>query len=453
MPASESQTPPTAAAPSEPGGRRLSALLKPFPILHAGNAGVSMIYTLGQTWLFAHALDRQLYSQTIAVVTISFYLLPINQAVARANFVVVRRHVVQGGGAHNLPQVGLAFQLSQAVMVLAALAGAALCGPANWTAYLGLAAFAVFNTLSNLWFFELQMTMLAIERPLAFEIASLIRRLANAASLVWLWFSHDFGLFAGSLLLQAVLLQAWLMRRVGRDTDLFRWPRGLTPASLAAHAGQLWTSVQATFAEWLTLNGPYALFTARFGVGAGLIALDTGMKLLRVGLTLTRNFSEIALPSVSRAVLEKRGAAASRAVLAVLAVSALPVLLLAALMVVREHWLFSFLLGHNDVMPKGAGLTFAVALVAGVGFQAGSHLVGHVGRPKDIRLFTLASAISFAGVAGYILIVRPALPQALWAVSLGVVVTAAAGLWTIVRTLRSASPLHPATSGAPALEG
>lgn len=437
MPASESDSL-SAPAPKAAGVPRLAALLKPFPILHAGNAGVNMLFTLGQTWLFAHALDQRLYSQTIAVVTISFYLLPINQAVARANFVVVRRQVVEGRGARGLPQVGLAFQISQLLMIAGGLIGALLCGPADLRAYLGLAAFAVFNTLSNLWFFELQMAMLAIERPLAFEIASLVRRLANAAALVWLWFSHDFGLFAAALLVQAVVFQVWLMRRVGRDTDLFAWPRGLTLAAWATHLGQLWTSAQATFAEWLTLNGPYALFTLRFGVGGALIALDAGMKLLRVGLTLTRNFSEIALPSVSRAVLEKRGGAASRAVFAVLAVSTAPVLLVAAVMVLREHWLFSALLGHNDVTPKGAGLTFAVALLAGVGFQAGSHLVGHVGRSRDIALFTAASAISFACVASYILVARPALPQALWAVSLGVVATACVGLWTITRTLKAA---------------
>jgi len=256
--------------------------------------------------------------------------------------------------------------------------------------------------------------------------------------LVWLVFSHDFGLFAWLLLLQAIIFQIWLMRWVGRDADLFAWPRGLRPADVQAHLVQLWTSAQATFAEWLTLNGPYALFTLRFGVGGGLIALDTGMKLLRVGLTATRNFSEIALPSVSRAVLEKRGRDARRAVIAVLSVSLAPVLLLAAVMVLREQWLFKGLLGKNDVMPAGAGLTFAVALIAGVGFQAGSHLVGHVGRPRDIRLFTLASALSFACVACYILTFRPPLPAALWAVSLGVVATACAGLATIVQTLRAA---------------
>jgi O-antigen/teichoic acid export membrane protein len=197
-------------------------------------------------------------------------------------------------------------------------------------------------------------------------------------------------------------------------------------------------SAQATFAEWLTLNGPYALFTLRFGVGPGLIALNTGMQLLRVGLTLTRNFSEIALPNVSRAVLEKRGFAATRLVLAVLGISLAPVLVLSAVMVLREHWLFSTLLSKNNVMPAGAGLTFAVACLAGVGFQAGSHLVGYVGRPRDIRLFTIGAAVSFIGLAGYILLARPPLPAALWAVSIGVVASACVGLWTIVQTLRAA---------------
>lgn len=419
-------------------GGGLARFLKPFPILHAGNAGVNMLYTLGQTLVLARSLDGRLFSQTIAMATISLYLMPVNQAVARANFVVVRRQVVAGGGGHDLPQVGLAFHASQALMILAGLLGPLLAGAASLQAYLALAAYALFGSLSNLWFFELQMAMLAVERPIGFEIASLVRRLGNAATLGWLWVSHDFVSFAWLMLGQTVLAQLWLMRFVGRDSALFAWPRGLGRAALSEHLGQLWTSVQATFAEWLTLNGPYALFTLRFGVGGGLIALDTGMKLLRVGLTVTRNFSEIALPGVSRAVIERRGAAAGRAVAAVLVLSAVPVMALATLLVWREHWLFSSLLGRNNVMPAGAGAAIALALVAGVGFQAGSHLVGHVGRARDVRLFTLAAAVSFVGLAGYMLILRPSLGGALWGVAVAVAVTAVGGLVTIVRTLGAA---------------
>ncbi|QUD88835.1 hypothetical protein [Phenylobacterium montanum] len=430
---SESTTEPEARA-----GGRLAALLKPFPILHAGNAGVNMLYTLGQTLVFARALDARLFSQTIFVATLSLYLLPVNQAVARANFVVVRREVVGGAGARGLPQVGLAFHVSQALMLAAGVLGPLLAAPQGLQAYMALAAFSTFNTLSNLWFFELQMAMLAVERPIGFEVASLLRRIANAVTLAWLWFSHDFLAFAVLILAQAVISQAWLMRRVGRDSDLFAWPRGLSAAVLAEHLSQLWTSVQATFAEWLTLNGPYALFTLRFGVGPALIALDAGMKLLRVGLTVTRNFSEIALPSVSRAVLERRGHAAARTVAVVLALSAAPVAVLAAALVLQEHWLFSALLAKNNVMPAGAGPAFALALIAGVGFQAGSHLVGHVGRAREVRVFTVCAAISFIGLAADLLLARPNLLGALWAVAIGVAVTALAGLWTIVRTLRSA---------------
>ncbi len=208
MGASESQHESNLPDAAEPAQGRLAALLKPFPILHAGNAGVNMLYTLGQTLVFARALDAQQFSQAVAVVTISLYLTPVNQAVARANFVVVRKRVVGGEGGHGLPQIGLAFHISQALMLLAGVAGPLIARPGDARTYLVLAAFTLFNTLSNLWFFELQMAMLAVERPIAFEIASLVRRVANAASLAWLWFSHDFALFAGLMLAQAVVAQA-----------------------------------------------------------------------------------------------------------------------------------------------------------------------------------------------------------------------------------------------------
>ena len=418
----------------------LRVVAKPFPLLHSTNAGLGMVYSLCQTLIFARSLDRLTFSTVIAAITIGFYLLPINQAVARANFHLIRRSVVEGRGEGGNGEAAAAFYVSLFLMAAAGVVAPLLLPHADFNAYLALAAFTVSANLSNVWFFEIQTTLLAVERPISFEIANLIRRLANFAALGWLFVSHNFLMFAFVLLGQTIIAHVWVMFDVSRRSDLFAVPRTLSATKVRAHLSLLWSSLQATFAEWVSLNGPYALFTVRFGVGPALIVLDTGMKLLRIVLTVVRSLSEIALARVSRAVLNQAHVEAARLVGLVLGLSALPALAIAGLLLVREHLVWSALLGSSTIMPAGVGIPFALTLLASVGFQAGSHLVGHVGRSAEVRIFTITACFGAGAAAVYVLLARPDVLTAVWAVSAGFLVASAAGLWAIFRVLRAQRP-------------
>ncbi len=425
--------------------KRLLRLARPFPILHAGNAILSLIYSLGQTLVFARSLDRAAFSATIAAITLSFYLLPLNQAVARANFHLIRRSVVAGRGEGGHSEAAAAFHLSQLLMVAVGVVGPLLIPHGDMRFYVALACFAVANNLTNFWYYEVQTTLLAVERPVAFEIVTLLRRLANFAALVWLMLRHDFLVFGVVMLVQALLTQAWVVWDVTRRSDLFDLPRRLDGARVRTHIGLLFNSSLATFAEWLSLNGPYALFTIRFGIGPALIVLDTGLKLLRMVLTVVRNLSEIALPRMSRAVLSGSTAEARRIVLTILIVSSLPAVLVASVLLFQEHLVWRLLLGANNVVPTGAGAAFAVAILASVGFQAGSHLVGHVGRLPEIRLFMITACAGFFAASAYVLLARPEVVVALWAVVASFAMASVAGLWATARTLAAPhAPLVPA---------
>ena len=69
--------------------RRASSLAFGFPGAHAFNALLSIVFVIVQTLIFSRVFDAKAFAQAIAAGAIGMYL-PINQSVARANFVLLR---------------------------------------------------------------------------------------------------------------------------------------------------------------------------------------------------------------------------------------------------------------------------------------------------------------------------------------------------------------------------
>ena len=186
-----------------------------------------------------------------------------------------------------------AFYANQILLGILSVATPALLGVDGWTDYVSLACYVYLCTYTNIWVTEIQMTMLATNRALIFEHVNLIRRVLIFLTLGWLWVQRDFLVFNVAAAAQTAAFHVYGLRRIGGDSGLFSWPRGLTRAAALTHLHRLWVSMQATFAEWLVLNAPYAIFTLRFGIGPGLVAIDAVLKLVRVIVSVTRNLSEI----------------------------------------------------------------------------------------------------------------------------------------------------------------
>ena len=405
---------------TRPVRARLLAHARGFAGFHAVNAGLSIVYTLAQTLVFSRVLDARTFSQTVAIQAASLYLLPLNQAVARANFVLLRETTVRrdsdgAGEGRGAPEAAAAFQLSSAVLLVAPFLIPPLIGSRSGRDYVSMVALLFFCTYSNLWYSEMQMTMMAINRALRFERYTLLRRLINYASLVWLFLHRDFLAFNLVLAVQTAAFHLVLLFDGVAARELFGWPRGVTSPALRAHVKRLWLSAQATFAEWLTLNGPYMVFTARFGIGPALVAVDAVLKLLRMVVSVTRNLSEIALPGVSRAVLQGAPRRGRPAAALVLAGGGLAAGILALLVGLAPTFAFNLLLGHNNTVPAAAGAPAALALVSGVGFAAGAHLVGHTGHARSIRRIMAMAAVGIVFFAVYVLGTHAAVTPALWA--------------------------------------
>jgi len=395
-----------------------------------------MVFTLGQTLVCARALDRWHYTAAVAALSVGFYMQPINQAVARANFHLIRRSVVAGRGEDGHAEAAAAFHVSQLITAaVGVLAPMLIVMTGDRAFYWPLVAFTVYSNMTYVWYFEIQTTLIAVDRPVAFEMVSMVRRVASFFALILLLVERNFAHFALFLLAQGVIAQAWVMRDVARRSDLFDIPRHIAWPKAREHLNLLWSSLMATFAEWISLSGPYAVFTIRYGVGPALIVLDTGMKLVRIVTTVVRNLSEIALPRVSRAVIDGRTKDVQRFVLAVLGLSSLPALVVAGALLFADQPIWRLLLAQNAVMPLGVGAPVAAALLACVGFLAGSHLVGHVGKLTDIRLFTAIAAVGSLTSGAYVLWASPSVLASMWAIAAGLSVAALAGLWATWRVL------------------
>ena len=426
--------------------RRMSSLAFGFPGAHAFNALLSIAFVVIQTLIFSRVLDARTFAQAIAASAIAMYFLPINQSVARANFVLLRGRTVREESRDDLPEAAAAFQASQAFFLVVVVVAPILIGAADFYEYVWLAFLLVSGTCSNIWYSEMQMAMLATGRAMQFEIFTLVRRLLSFLVLAYLLLLRDilwFSVLAGAL---AIAFHVYFLRIVDRDSQLFNWPRDLTWAAMRAHLWRLWASLQATFAEWLTLSAPYAVFMAHFGIGPELIALDAAMKLVRIIVSVTRNLCEIVLPRVSRAVFSGQGSRARPEVISVLALGLCGAGLVATAAYFFQSLTFGFLLGPNNTVPAGAGAPIAVAVLSSVIFATAGHLLGHTGRNAAIRAFMGVAIVAMAISSALIVFGALSVNGALWAFAAALAVISGTGLLLLPGMLsdgRDRSPDRP----------
>ncbi len=406
-----------------------------FAGIHSLNAGLSLVYSLAQTLVFARALDHRTFALTVLFQAIGLYVLPLNQCVARANFVLLRERAVRGGQP-RAAEAAVAFNVNQIILFIIPLLAPLAVGMTGVREYVSFACFLFFATYTNLWYFEIQMAMMAVDRQLDYERISFFRRMINYALLVLLLITHNFLLCNIALALQTLLFHVIVISRTAKGTGLFEWPDDATAAGLRDYVGRLWVSLQATGAEWLTLSAPYAIFFARFGVGPGLVTIDAMLKLLRMVVSVSRNLAEIALPRVSRAIMAGDNAVARGPALFALVGGALGALVIATMVTVWERFSFGLLLGPNNVVPHGAGLPTGLAMLAGVAVATGGHFIGHSGDQRSIPVLSAVAVLSVGLVAVFTLVARPDIVQALWAVSVGMTVIAVAATGLLIRLLR-----------------
>ncbi len=414
---------------------RLRSLVTGFAGVHTLNAGLTILYSLAQTLVFARVMDHRLFSMTVVATAVGLYMLPLNQSVARANFVLLREKAVRVAD-RGAPEAAAAFNVSQIILLVVPLVAPLALGVGDPGEYASFACYVFFTTYSNIWYFEIQMSMMAVEQALPFERVAFLRRVINYVILIFLFVTHQF--FVTNIMLAALTLgfHLYVTQVMAKGWGLFDWPRNLTGVAIKRHLTRLWVSLQATGAEWLTLNGPYAVFVARFGVGPGVVTIDTVLKLLRIVVSVTRNLAEIALPRVSRAILMGDAHQGRLPVILAMGGGAAAAVGCGVMITFWEHFSFGLLLGPNNVIPHGAGAAAALALLAGVGIATGGHIIGHSGDHRSIPVLLTTSIVSVFGFAAYVLLAHADILQALWAASIALSVISVAAIGLLVSVLR-----------------
>ena len=93
-----------------------------YGVLHAVTAVTTMAFSLATLAVLAHSLSAERYAAVVAITALSIYLQPLNQAVARACFIVLHRRKAQQGAAQGCPEATALLYADGALMLVLAVA-------------------------------------------------------------------------------------------------------------------------------------------------------------------------------------------------------------------------------------------------------------------------------------------------------------------------------------------
>jgi O-antigen/teichoic acid export membrane protein len=406
-----------------------------FASMHACNAVLGMGHTLLQMAVLARVLPAPIYTAVVAVTAIGLYLQPVSQACARANYVALRDHIARKTGDSAPAEVTMLLYGSLVVTFLAGIAMSVVVVGLAPQAKLGLYLYLIGSLCNNLWYYDLQFALWAANVTTRFERLSLLRRLSLAATLVPLYLSGSLVVFAGLGVVVTLIFVAALILTVPDPRLLM--PSNLGNLSMSGARAQMrhfGTAILSTLSELTVFNASYGVIFWAFRLGPALIAFDTVLKLSRVGLTVTRNISEILLPRQSRARSDGDRRNSLRYFVAALGGALVVNAGLALCLALFGDLVFRLMLGPNNVLPPYAGLPTAVVQIAATVYGASSFFLAMTGHDRQIMLLTVAAALGMAGFTAAIVLIHPAILMMLWAYATFLGAIAAASIILVLHT-------------------
>ncbi|MBB2964907.1 hypothetical protein [Methylobacterium sp. R2-1] len=409
---------PAAASGPRRIGSRVVAFATSFAVLHAVNAIISMSFNIVQFFVLARVLEPSRFSEVILLTAISFYVLPISQAVGRANFVALRQSADEANMARAANEASAILYLHGALMLLLACAVPLMVGAGNPREAIESVLYVAVCLANNLWYYDIQPTVWALDLGKRFERVSMVRRLIMFCALPLLWITGSFLTFVVVMAAATVAFMFVLPRYLPLDARPFRFRPRLGPLrwrDARAYLGLFWPALLSSLTELVVLNSPYLLFALAFGAGPAIVAYDTVMKLTRLAMTVARNLSESALPRLSRMFFSGDKAALGRLLGLLFGVCLAEGVCLAALMVAAGPFVFRLLLGPNDVIPPGTQYVAACAILTGCIYQPATYFLAFNGARDLIQKMTFAAVFGLAVFAGLVLSGALGLTPALWA--------------------------------------
>lgn len=396
----------------------LKKMVDRFALLHPINVALSTGFGLFQLVVFARVLDVGRYAEIIFITTLGMFLLPLNVAAGRANYIALREGIVRNRDASNWPQVTFLLALQFILITLLSivlplfLPDQAVGKAMENMIYLNTCLMT--NYLLN----DVQVTAWAVELDTRFVYVLVGRSLAQYLALAMLWATHSFIDFVLVSLFINFLSLGLLLLFFRRHALLkIRQAQGALSMDLVlVHGKRLVSSLLSSVSEMTVLTLPYALLTVVFGIGPALITYDVIMKFLRVVTAIGRMLSEVALPSITRRLHTDRPSEAWRIYLVVLGLCFGGALVLAVAVLLFDRPLFRLLLGPSDVVPDGAGVAAAVIILTGALFQPALYVVSVDNKRELILRFTGIALVGF-GCFAAVAFFRLPLLETIWAYS------------------------------------
>jgi hypothetical protein len=381
-----------------PGGR--------FALFHLLNSSLTFVLAFGQLFVFVRVLEPGFYATVVLVTSISIYLVPFDGALAKVAFVELRAEFLNHKTAHAS---GVVYRLYAAwlglllVGVLALVVAAWLAG-APALARVDLVLYLLFCLLSNFWHFEVQTLGWALDQGMAYEKAELVRRSAYALLLVLLFLTGAFAVFAAAMVALCVGSMLWYARilaRAGAPVGAARgWRWSALGDALRRTRRNLGGATAGSTADFMLMNGPYAIVTAVYGAGAPLIALDTCQKLLRAIVTVLRICSEALLPKQSTALNDGDYGRLVRVVAAIVVMSGVPALALCAALAFTGDRLFALLLGPlAPMLPPDTGAVLVPLIGAALAQSLASSFLAYSGFFAEVLKAAKLSTALMLGLA------------------------------------------------------
>ena len=383
----------------------------PFFILRSSSAGGAVIAGLIQTFVFARVLPPEQFSIFILVGALGLTMWTFDFGLPKILFVRMRaRHLA---GEDKEPIAGQADALfafyvlligSAALLCFAFLVTRPAVAFADAVQY-GL--FFLFCALNLPWF-VLRNLSVATDEFVFFESLEVARRIGHMAVILTMLIGLPMPACLIAVNLMWVVLFVLMTRRLLRRGAMTLKMRGIA-SRLSLFFRENGSSAVRTGAhaacEIYTHNLPYLVVPLAFGLGAPTIILDTTFKVFFGALVLYSAACDILVPRQTRAFAEQDSRTLVRATLAALGLSAVPALLIGALLLFGGDRLFAILLASSATMPAAATPIILTLLAAGIAKTAGNSLLQHTGS------FLVMSRISI-GIAAALSVVVLA---AIWA--------------------------------------
>lgn len=370
-----------------------------------------MAYILLQMLIFARMLPPNRYAEIIVLTSIALYIQPVSQATGRSSYVTLRDLAVRDTLNERRDDISAVMSGQLALMIAISLAAPVFMPDRTILSYTENALYLASALFANFWSFNMQPVAWSLDLNRSFAVLSLWRRAAHFLALFAGWLTGSLLVFGVLTAVAIVTFQILARRDFSRRTDALPALPDLSRIDLAqlkAQMRQFGTSLLNALSELVILNSPYGLLTWVFGVGPAVVVYDSVMKVARLSMAGSRTFAEILLSRFTRALIEGRRRDALRAALlstgVCVGLSAVP----ATVVGLYGPFVFSLLLGHNNVVPPEASYAAAAVIAISGLYQPTALFLAYGNDEQAIRLFTLLACIAMLAFAA--VIVTLALP-------------------------------------------